>query len=313
VRNVRFEELDRLIALHDSGELTDDEFAAAKAKLLASGSRPNGWRERLPPLKSRRVIITAVTVLLVLVAAVTYALRPASPSDLANGESQSQTQPDVVVPDTSAPEAVPTEDPALPTTEAAPDYTSNVTVLESGWGAIPVTGLATWGAVIRNTSDAWLQTNISAVALDSKGGPVDTATERVALPPNSTSSLAGTFLNPHGVRGVKVEAAPDFAQDHALYTGDLTLTGKLTGTESDTNIVWTLHSGLDSTLNQGAGFFAIFRDKAGRIVGGGTDFVPVTLAPGQTKTFTTAGGVQAPINAVRVQGWVDPTGFVAGS
>jgi Short C-terminal domain len=307
-----FEELDRLIALHDSGELTDDEFAAAKAKLLASGPRPNRWRERLPALKSRRVIIAAVAVLLVAVAAVTYALRPAHPTS-PMAASQSQTPPDVVVPDTSVPEAAPTEDPAVPTTEATPDYTSNVTVLESGWGAIPDSGLATWGAVIRNTSDAWLQTNISAVALDSKGGPVDTATERVALPPNSTSSLAGTFLNPHGVRGVKVEAAPDFAQDHALYTGDLTLTGKLSGTESDTNIVWTLHSGLDSTLNQGAGLFAIFRDKAGRIVGGGTDFVPVTLGPGQTKTFTTAGGVQAPINAVRVQGWVDPTGFVAGS
>ena len=214
-------------------------------------------------------------------------------------------------------EATPTEEstPAAPdpaTTSA--DYSSALSVTDSGWGVIMDNSFATWAAVITNTSDAWLKTDISAVAVNAAGAPVDTSALTEALAPNSTSRVGGTFENATGVRGVKVQAAPNFALDHALYNGDTTLTGTLTGTQYDTKIAWTLKSGLDSTLKQGAEFFAVFRDRAGHIVGGGSSWVPVTVAPGATQAFATTGGeLTAPDAAVTVEGWVNPEGFVGAS
>jgi len=317
------EELDRLAALHAAGSLTDEEFASAKAKLLTQGPGTSNWRERLSSMRARKPLIAAAVIVL-LVLGGGYALATSGPGeppassaeqlgDAATGEGPVGEGPPVAY----TPEPAAEPEPVAPEPEpepVAPDYSGDVTVLESGWGVTLDAGFANWGAVVKNNGDAWLQTNISAVASDAKGAPVDTSTDDVALPPHSTQVLAGTFMNPHGVRSVKVEAAPGFAQPNPLYTGDLTLTGKLSGTQAETRIVWTLKSGLDSTLKQGAEFFVVFRDKSGHIVGGGSDFVPLTLAPGQTKTFATNGGLAAaPDTAVRVQGWVDPTGFVAVS
>jgi hypothetical protein len=72
------EELDRLVALHKSGALTDAEFGAAKEQLLSSQPPARTWRNRIPPFKSARTLVAAAVVLLLAGGATAYALHSAS-------------------------------------------------------------------------------------------------------------------------------------------------------------------------------------------------------------------------------------------
>ena len=69
-----------------------------------------------------------------------------------------------------------------------------------------------------------------------------------------------------------------------MYSGEVTLSGKVRGHEYDSKISWTLTSALDSRLNQGAPLHVVFRDKRGRIVGGAQDFLPFRLLRARRKS-----------------------------
>lgn len=310
-------DLDRLSRLHASGDLTDAEFAAATA---AVRGEPAGDRSVKPWLYGGSLLLVLV---LALALGTTWRLghddqTHATPSRQASTTTLSTPTPtpttSTSTPPTTTPSATPSATPTSATTDtspanAEPASTGDVTVVESGWGAVLDGEFANWGAVLRNDTDKWLVTDVAVTGLDAAGEAVGSATETVILAPAETAPVAGRFLDqPHGLKKIEVEATVNFEQE-PMYTGDVALSGKIRGHEYDSKIAWTLTSALDSGLRQGAPLHVVFRGKHGKIVGGAQDFLPVSVSPGKTKAFATDTSTAVPLNATAVEGWIELSGW----
>ena len=199
-------DLERLSRLRASGDLTDAEFAAATANLgqkRARGLSNKGWL-----IGGCLVLALALAIGTTWMALGRDALTSASPSTQASRTTPStptattssattpSAQPSTTTTPSSTPSSTSSATPSA-TTDAAPANeepasTGEVTVLESGWGAVLDGEFANWGAVLRNDTDKWLVTDVAVTGLDAAGEAVGSATETVILAPERPHPSPGS-------------------------------------------------------------------------------------------------------------------------
>lgn len=206
-----------------------------------------------------------------------------------------------------SPSPSPSEAPSPSTGPSSPTATSSEDseVLESGWSFIFDREFAVWGAVVRNNTAEWTALSVTATALDAMGEPVDTGSPvTVVAPPNSVVPLGGPFDEVRGMTDIVVETSVTGTRDGlADLTGAVTVTGTVRGTDQDSALSFTAQNGLAFDIEDGSSLTAVFRNAAGKVIGGGDTFVPGGITAGSGKKFAinTGGAFIAPAGTVKVE------------
>jgi hypothetical protein len=170
-----------------------------------------------------------------------------------------------------------------------------VTVKSVGWGLAADGEFMTWGAVLFNPGVDRSLVKVNATGFDAAGDAIDNSDATLFRMPNGEALVGGIFMG-KGIKKVKVDvgAGTDYNENNPPISGGLRTKLTITGHSFPAVISAKVTSTLGLDTKDGMGFYIVYRDKTGKVVGGSQGFAPGSFKAGKTRSVALQNSMSNP-------------------